>query len=80
MMSVHCEKNTKGKEGFIDRLGWDPRRLQHLFLSDADKSCCWSRNKGESSRAIHPKNVQKHVQLLVQLNISADRGPVCLVK
>ena len=39
MMSVHCEKNTEGKQGFIDRFGWDPRRLQLLFLSDADKSC-----------------------------------------
>jgi len=39
MMSVHCEKDTKGKQGFIDRFGLDPRRLQHLFLSDADKPC-----------------------------------------
>jgi len=26
-------------QGFIDRFGRDPRRLQLLFLSDADKSC-----------------------------------------
>ena len=27
------------QQGFIDRFGRDPRRLQLLFLSDADKSC-----------------------------------------
>jgi len=39
MMSVHREKISKDKHGFIDRFGRDPRRLQLLFLSDADKSC-----------------------------------------
>jgi len=27
------------QQGFIDRFGRDPRRLQLLFLNDADKSC-----------------------------------------
>ena len=27
------------QQGFTDRFGRDPRRLQLLFLSDADKSC-----------------------------------------
>jgi len=42
-MSVHREKITKDKQGFIermlDRFGRDLRRLQLLFLYDADKSC-----------------------------------------
>jgi len=39
MMSVHCEKITKDKQGFIERFGRDPRCLQLLFLSDANESC-----------------------------------------
>jgi len=27
MMSFHCEKNSKDKEGFYDRFGGDPRRF-----------------------------------------------------
>jgi len=27
------------QQGFTDRFGRDPRRLQLLFISDADKSC-----------------------------------------
>jgi len=38
MMSAHCEKITKDKQGFIDRFGRNPRCLHLLFLSDADKS------------------------------------------
>jgi len=42
-MSVPREKISKGKQGFsermIDRFGRDPRRLQLMFLGDADKSC-----------------------------------------
>ena len=38
MMSVHCEKISKDKHGFIDRVGRDTRRLQILFQSDAEKS------------------------------------------
>ena len=42
-MSVHREKISKDKQGFIgsvlDRFGRDIRRFQLLFLSDADKSC-----------------------------------------
>ena len=32
------ENFRKDKHGFIDRIGQDPRRLQLLFQSDADKS------------------------------------------
>ena len=38
-MSVHREKISKDKQGYIEHFGWDSRRLQLLFLSDADKSC-----------------------------------------
>jgi len=42
-MSVHREKVSNGKQGFIemvlDCFGRDRRRLQLLFLSDAGKSC-----------------------------------------
>jgi len=38
IMSVHREKISKDKQGFVDRFGRYPRRLQLLFLSDADKS------------------------------------------
>jgi len=38
-MSVHCEKITKDKQGFVGRFGRDAIRFQLLFLSDADKSC-----------------------------------------
>jgi len=37
-MSVHCEKISKDKHRFIVRIGRDPRRLQLLFQSGADKS------------------------------------------
>jgi len=30
---------TSKKQGFIDRFGRDRRRLQLLFLHNADKSC-----------------------------------------
>ena len=37
------KKTFKDKQGLIerviDRFGRDPRRLQLLFLTDADKSC-----------------------------------------
>jgi len=39
----------------------------------------WYRNQEESNRAIHPQNFQKHVQLFVQLNISAGWGLACWV-
>jgi len=46
VMSVHREKISKDKKGFIesviDRFGRDLKRLQLLFLSDADKSC-WTK-------------------------------------
>jgi len=46
MMSVYREQISKEKQGFLesvtDRFGRDPRRLQLLFLSDADKSC-WTK-------------------------------------
>jgi len=42
-MSVPREKLSKDKQGFIgrviDRFGGDPRCLQLMFLSNADKSC-----------------------------------------
>jgi len=38
-MSVHHENKSKDEQGFIDRFGRDPRRLQHLFLCDADETC-----------------------------------------
>jgi len=38
-MSVHREKISKDEQRFIDRFGRDPRHLQLLFLSDAEKSC-----------------------------------------
>jgi len=41
MMSVHREKISKDKQGYIerelDRFGRDPRRLQLLFRSDTSK-------------------------------------------
>jgi len=37
-MSVRCEKISKDKHGFIDRIGRDSRRLQLLFQSDTDKA------------------------------------------
>jgi len=39
MICVHREKISKDKQRFIDRFGQDPRRLQLLFLSDAETSC-----------------------------------------
>ena len=43
MMNVSHEKSAKTSKVFgkrmIDRFGRDPRSLQLLFLSDADKSC-----------------------------------------
>ena len=36
-MSVNREKISKDKQGLIDRFGQYPRRLQLLFLRDADK-------------------------------------------
>jgi len=43
MMSVPRGKISKGKQGFIerviDRFGRDLRRLQLIFLSDANTSC-----------------------------------------
>jgi len=39
MMSVHLEKISKDKQHFIARFGRDPRRLQLLLRSDAEKSC-----------------------------------------
>jgi len=43
-MSVLRETISKDKRGFIerviDRFGRDPRRLQLLFLGDADKQYC----------------------------------------
>jgi len=39
MMNVHREKIRKNKQLFIDRFRRDPRRLQLLFLSEADKDC-----------------------------------------
>jgi len=44
MTNPHHEKNSKDKQGFIkwmlvNCLLRDPRHLQLLFLSDADKSC-----------------------------------------
>jgi len=52
-MSVHREKVSKGKQGFIERVfacfGRDlSRRLQLLYLSDAGKSCQvkWRHNCG----------------------------------
>jgi len=42
MMSVHREKVSQDKQGFIervtDRFGRDPRRLRLLFLRYADMS------------------------------------------
>jgi len=42
-MSVHHEKVSKDKQGFIERVfdcfGRDLRRLQLFFLSDDGKSC-----------------------------------------
>ena len=51
-MSVHCEKVSKGRQGFIERMfycfGQDLRRcLQLFFVNDAGKSC-WE-NKGHNS-------------------------------
>jgi len=44
MMSVPREKISKDTQVFIesviDRFGRNPRRLQLLFLHDADKQCC----------------------------------------
>ena len=56
MMSVHCEKNTEGKQGFIDRFGWDPRRLQLLFLSDVDKLLADPAIKGRATGQFPQKN------------------------
>jgi len=43
MMSIHRGKISKDKQKFIermsDRFGGDPRCLQLLFLSNADKFC-----------------------------------------
>jgi len=39
MMSVHSVKVSKDNQRFIDRFGRDPRRLQLLLLSEAEKSC-----------------------------------------
>ena len=39
----------------------------------------WSRNQGQEQAGNSPRNFQKHVQLLVQLNISAGCGPTCEV-
>jgi len=39
MMNVHSEKISKDKQRVVDRFGRDSRRLQILFLSDAEKSC-----------------------------------------
>jgi len=66
MMSVHREKFSKGKQGFIEReidhFGRNPRHLRSLFLRDAGKSCykviicvfveeqCFSENKYLSSK------------------------------
>jgi len=36
-----------------------------------------SRNQGVSNWTIPPRNFQKHVELLAQLNISAGCGPAC---
>jgi len=38
-MSAYSEKDQQDMQGFIDCFRRDPRRLQRLFLSDADKSC-----------------------------------------
>ena len=39
----------------------------------------WSRNQGEAQPDNSPRHFQKHVQLLVQLNISAGCGHACWV-
>ena len=51
--------------------------LRTTFLSDTENRASWSRNQVESNRATPPRNFQKHVQLLVQLNISAGCVPAC---
>jgi len=46
VMTAHREKNSKNKQGFIERVVYrferDLRHLQLLFLRDADK-CCWTK-------------------------------------
>jgi len=52
-MSAHRKKISKDKWGFIERFGRDPRRLQLLFLSDANKSC-WQIPQPVGNRATPP--------------------------
>jgi len=51
--------------------------LRSTVLSETDKSCKLIPQSGERKRACLPRNFQKYVQLLVQLNISAGCGPAC---
>ena len=72
-MSGHHEKISKGKQGFVDRLGWDSRRLQLLFLSDTEKSCEQIPKPGGKQTGNFPKKFQKHVQLLGSLLLSPGK-------
>jgi len=55
-MSVHREKVSKDRQGFIERVfdcfGWDLRRLQLFFLNDAGKYC-WVNKRRNCSFVDH---------------------------
>ena len=46
-------------------------------LSDTDKSCQLTPQSGGEQLGNYPRNFEKHVQLLVQLNISAGCVTAC---
>jgi len=48
------------KQGFVDRFGRNPRRLQLLFLSDAEKSCEQIPKPGEGQTG----NVSKNFKIM----------------
>jgi len=60
-MSAHCEKNSKDKHSFIDRIGRDPRRLQLLFQSDADKSIAEPATRGRAIGHFLPPEIFKNI-------------------
>jgi len=64
-MSVHCDKISKGKHGFVDLLVEIPHVCNCCFKATLTSPDSKSRNQGEGNRAFSPsRNFQKHFKLL----------------